>query len=462
MIKTTEQLAIFVLAASLAHGACDSDEVADIGASVSGIINGQETGYESWQSAISVRTGAIRCSGTLIHERLVLTAGHCVKLHDEFKGQRYDYDFSDSPEMVGIYGGASGGLFLAGADRVVVHPAWDGVLDLASADLALILLSNPVQNIEPSRLRDFPLPEEGETGIIVGYGVNLYPDQGSGVHRTGETAILLVDPYFLEVGGETNTCSGDSGGPLFTEQGGQWVVTGVTSFGMEDCPVDSGGYEINLLSYCDWLNRTVSSLVGRDLGLEHCRACTAQTVPAWGDPCGSGYPCCPEGTVCRFPDDFSRGGLGYCAPACCEKGSEAAGECGDVTSGVERCSFTDTLGVNYCAIHCGSDGDCPPGTTCENRPFESERICIASTPGPGENLSCDTEIPEDTESLPPPDTSSSTDSRPPSDTLGSDTAPPPDDGGPDTGGKGDGCGCRAVASSKQRSLLLDLFRVDFF
>lgn len=443
------------------HAACDGNRSAELYVSELGIINGQETNYDSWQSAISVRTDAIRCSGTLIHERLVLTAGHCVKLHDEFRGQRYDYDYDEIPDVVSVYGGAFGGMLLGEATRVVVHPDWDGELDLAAADLALILLKSQVQGVAPSRLRDFPLPEEGDTGILVGYGVNVYPDQGSGVHRMGETTIQLVDPYFLGVGGATNTCSGDSGGPLYTQQGGEWVLTGVTSFGLDDCPVDSGGYEINLLSYCDWLNRTLSSLVGEDLGLEHCRACAVQTVSSWGAPCGPGYPCCPEGTLCRSPEGFSQGELGYCAPACCDKGSDVSGECGDVASGTERCAFTDAFGVNYCAIECDSDASCPPGTTCKNKPFQSDSICIATTYGTGETVTCDTELPEDTETA-----GSSTDSSRPPDT-GSSPDPdtmdlPSGDADGDTDGKGKGSHCHAVVSSPSTSLLLNLVRTLVF
>jgi hypothetical protein len=397
-----------------------------------GIVGGVETNYESWQSVVMVQSLFNLCSGTLIHPRVVLTAGHCVLRKDVGEnGEEVElYDFSKEPSRIAVYGGSTGQQLLSRVEAVAMHPDWDGIAATDAADLALLVLRDDISDLVPYKLRDFPTPEEGETGIIVGYGNN--EENESGVHRMGETTLLHIDFYFIEIGGESNTCNGDSGGPLFTEQNGEWVVTGVHSFGAEECYVDSGGYSVNLLSYCDWLNDAMVELVGTDLGLDNCTSCEARPVADWGEPCGPGYPCCKTGTLCRKPEDFSRDGLGYCAPACCAVGTGDPMYCNDVSDGDEQCSFTSDLGSAYCAIHCEDDADCKEGTVCRNRPFASDKICIADQRGEGEVVECDTSDQH-------------------WDTDVEDTDP--DAGGGeadgDNGSSNEGCGCSLIGKANQ-------------
>ena len=319
-----------------------------------------------------METQSARCTGTLIHPRVVLTAGHCIS-------------DSDNP-IVHISGGATGEDLLAVVDRVEKHPDnWQGSFSFDAPDLALLLLSVPLAEISPFRLRDFPAPSVGDTAVIVGYGIDPSDTESTGpVHREGKTSLLDIGPYYIEIGGETNTCFGDSGGPLFTEQNGEWALTGVTSFGPDSCPVEAQGYDVKLLAFCDWLNDTMTELVGEDLGLELCRSCRSVPPPGpWGAPCGPGYSCCPSGTECRLPADFSRSGLGYCAPTCCNPGTAEPAVCTDISPGEEGCFLSDDRGNAFCAVRCGSDSDCPEGTACKNKPFESEKICIAVQQGDG-------------------------------------------------------------------------------
>jgi hypothetical protein len=360
------------------------------GKSPRGIVGGVETHYDSWQAVVMVlgdrvMSDGVRCTGTLVHPRVVLTAGHCVLL------EALDYSVIDNPSRVSVYGGATGERLLSRAEEVSPHPDWDGVIGQEAADLALLLLEDEVTDIAPFRLRDFPMPEVGDPGVVVGYGSGASESEPSGVHRMGETTIQSLSPFFIEIGGMSNTCKGDSGGPLFTRQDDEWVVTGVTSFGAEECYVDAFGFSLNLLTYCDWLNREMRALVGEDLGLERCTQCDATPVEDWGGPCGPGYPCCGEGTRCRFPEPFSKNGLGYCAPECCAVESIDPVYCGDVAGGEERCGRFDDSGEAYCAIRCEDDGDCRAGTECQNRPYTSEKICIAKERGPGGTAECDTE-----------------------------------------------------------------------
>ena len=341
------------------------------------IVNGTPTGYLSWQSVVMVRTSTLLCTGTLIHEAVVLTAAHCIYSKDLFNDDR------NQAEMIEITGGEAGDEFLAHVSEIDIHPAWTGIIANDASDLALLHLAEPISDISPVSLRDYPSPSVGDDALIVGYGDDPSDTRTAPLHRQGRTAILQISPYFIEIGGESNTCSGDSGGPLFTRQKEEWMLTGVTSYGADDCIASSEGYSVNLLSYCGWLNDTLTTFVGEDLGLENCTGCEATSTASWGQPCGPGYPCCSNGTQCRTPDAFSSGSLGYCAPGCCNLGQPDVGYCTNVTSGEEQCLFTAEFESAYCAIGCDDDDDCVDGTVCKNRPFASDKICIAETAGSG-------------------------------------------------------------------------------
>jgi hypothetical protein len=371
------------------------------------IIDGEETNYESFQAVVMVSSFSWMCTGTLIHPQVVLTAGHCVKIYSE--ELEINFDFLNVPERIQIRGGSMGQIVYSRAAEIRVHPSWEGSLSAEVGDLALILLKEPITEWEPFRLRDFPMPEAGESGMIVGYGGNVTVEPstdgeeipfGSGLHRKGLTTLRSVDNKIIETGGTTNTCEGDSGGPLFTRQNGEWVLTGVTSFGTSPCFATYGGYSVNLLAYCDWLNQTMLEFTGTDLGLEKCVTCEASTATSWGQPCGPSYPCWPDGTTCRTPEDFSREGRGYCAPHCCALGETQSANCTDVSDGDESCLFIDAQGEPYCAIACDDISDCPDGTTCKNRPYTSDKICIATEEGPGGDAICspDSDTEEDTSS----------------------------------------------------------------
>ena len=67
--------------------------------SESGIVIGEKTGFTQWTGVIAVRAGGMwvgLCTGTLIHPRVVLSAGHCVKT------QENNTDFTKTPARVSI------------------------------------------------------------------------------------------------------------------------------------------------------------------------------------------------------------------------------------------------------------------------------------------------------------------------------------------------------------------------
>jgi V8-like Glu-specific endopeptidase len=362
-----------------------------------GIVGGSPTNFQDWQGVIAVRGGGMfggLCTGTLIHPQVVLTAAHCVK----FSQGTTQFDFTKRPAQVTIAKGANAftGTQIARGAAVVVHPAWLGSYDDLANDVALIKLNNEIKDLPNYSVRDYPLPKDGDPGKLVGYG-GTGGGAGSGVHRQGDTTLRHVLSTTIETGDPANTCQGDSGGPLFTKQNGEWVVTGITSFGLGDCVATHGSYSTNVLAYCDFINRTMIEFLGEDLGLEGCKVCEAPNFDGqWGQPCGTGYPCCPDGLTCRFPKGFAKPGIGMCSPDCCEAGSEESHRCPSVSDGQASCAFVDDSGAKFCGVSCVYDKDCPEGNKCVRNQITQnidDKYCVPQAKGPGDEI-CEEPIDE--------------------------------------------------------------------
>lgn len=243
------------------------DLEASTGGQPTRIVGGEETQYQSWQSAIMLRDGDPICSGILVHPRLVMTAGHCIqkRLDDD----TFIIDYTTSPESIQITGGPRGTTVYSAVAEVALHPGWSGASAVVENDIALLLLRDDVTDVAPAALRIPPFPEVGARATIAGYGSDMIETdmEKALVHRAGETELLQVTETFFEMGGTANSCAGDSGGPVFTEQDGEWVVSGVISYGTTTCQMENGGFALNILGYCSWIERTAAELLNDSGGL---------------------------------------------------------------------------------------------------------------------------------------------------------------------------------------------------
>jgi hypothetical protein len=200
------------------------------------------------------------CSGVLIGCQTFLTAAHCVCGRT---GRACQGAAAPDPDGRLVY------LQHAGFFRVAsirVHPAYR----FPVGDVAIVKLAEPVTGIAPSRINLTPPPRVAP-GIIVGFGRGGGEASDYGLKRWGRVTTApcrdgisnATSVCWTFDGTGSNTCNGDSGGPLFMDLGDGPVVAGVTSGGEnETCLPDDFDYDANVYRYRSW----IIAQAGDDLG----------------------------------------------------------------------------------------------------------------------------------------------------------------------------------------------------
>ncbi len=117
-------------------------------------------------------------------------------------------------------------------------------------------------------------PPEGATCTILGWGKEKHTDdRGSTKLKEAKVPItskdkclnvykdyFISDNMFCAGGGATDTCNGDSGGPLICQKDGRWTIYGITSFG-EDCGINGKfGIYAKVPKFTEWIQREISRI----------------------------------------------------------------------------------------------------------------------------------------------------------------------------------------------------------
>jgi V8-like Glu-specific endopeptidase len=143
-----------------------------------------------------------------------------------------------------------------------------------AADIALVYLDTPIENVAPARVlqpRQADALKAGESVSIVGYGQRS-PEAGStdyGSKVEAESLLTEVGYGEIKVGNDPSMpqqCFGDSGGPTYMDIGEKSpVVVGVTSRGYDWGDCNSGGVETRADIFFDWLDERM--MTACDTGL---------------------------------------------------------------------------------------------------------------------------------------------------------------------------------------------------
>jgi hypothetical protein len=241
---------------------------------VGGALTGDYPAVGAYLLGATPDVTTTQCSGVLVGCSTFITAAHCVC---GGTGAECQGAAAPSPDASLVYLDHAGFVPIA---SIAVHP--DFVFPIA--DVAVLTLATPVTGVVPATLIGGGAPPFGTAGTIVGFGVADDVAGDSGLKRAGlvvTAACTLGIPDATSVcwnysGAGADTCSGDSGGPLFVDLGGGPIVAGLTSGGVSaTCSPGDNSYDVSLAAYRDWIIATA----GGDVGTSACG-----TVPAVGTP----------------------------------------------------------------------------------------------------------------------------------------------------------------------------------
>ncbi|HEV7516111.1 MAG TPA: trypsin-like serine protease [Thermoanaerobaculia bacterium] len=229
------------------------------------------------------------CSGTLIGCRTFLTAAHCVCTEDN-GNTLLGADCLKRPDLLDPTGKL---VFLQNAGNFsVASISVDPVFEFGvRGDFAVLTLATPVTGVAPSPLSTTARPPAGTAGTIVGFGLSSGNSSFDvGIKRTGKVVTttcpaslvpanthvcwVFKDPVGAP-GLDSDTCEGDSGGPLFVNLGQGSVLAGVTSGGDTNCVPTDNSFDTDVFVHRAYL----MSAAGADLGSASCGG-----LPAAGSP----------------------------------------------------------------------------------------------------------------------------------------------------------------------------------
>lgn len=228
-VRSAALLAFLALAAGCGPGLGDDagGSDAEMEATSSEIIGGStEAGYPG--VAMLYHDYGYLCSGTMIDDRVYLTAGHCI---ETLSASHYT-----------IYGGtnlnANEPDWQRNAASVHRHPQLVLTNSNIDHDIGIVVLADdaPVKPYRWLAEDEDGIYTEGTLFEAVGYGVTGGNGGGDGIKRSVQLSIEAVYSNVFEYGGSNyNTCSGDSGGPAIAEVDGYLTVIGVVSYGDQNC-----------------------------------------------------------------------------------------------------------------------------------------------------------------------------------------------------------------------------------
>ncbi|GAV00955.1 hypothetical protein RvY_11735 [Ramazzottius varieornatus] len=236
-------------------------------------------GHWPWQVSILNTQMDNYCAGTLI-SNWVVTAAHCVRRKMYIRvGEHHLYTEEETEQLFRPV-------------KTVIHAHFD--TDTIENDIALIKISSSIRydnHVQPACLpnasEDDDLMLNTTRCVILGWGKRRpYARYGADVLHEAEVSVVSHSTcraaYYHEhpitrkmicAGsgrqGRSDTCEGDSGGPLLCQLSGQengegqdaasWKIFGITSFGDSCGKRDKYGVYTRVSSYLDWISTVIKN-----------------------------------------------------------------------------------------------------------------------------------------------------------------------------------------------------------
>jgi len=230
-----------------------------------------DEGEWPWIAAL-MNNGRQFCGGSLIDDKHILTAAHCV-------AHMSRYDVANLKVRLGDYKIKTAGetkIFESKAARVVRHKEF--TQQTLHKDVAIITMEEPVP-ASFTKVRPVCLPTGNDqytakTATVIGWGslrengpqpdvlqemtVAVWDNQEC-KETYGNAAPGGIMPHMLCAGFKgKDSCSGDSGGPMQIGTGNKWTQIGIVSWGIGCGKSHYPGVYTRVTEVKDWINRILT------------------------------------------------------------------------------------------------------------------------------------------------------------------------------------------------------------
>lgn len=221
------------------------------------IVGGEDTSIENYPYQVSVRLlGSHVCGGSILNNRLVITAAHCI--YTFLGASAYSVQYGTT-----VVGGNNN---VVAAERVLKNEKYDA--STINNDVALIFLASDIPfsaTAQPIKLAS-EAPAPGTPAVVTGWGA--LEENGGSPSVLQQTSVEIVsqatcqEKYseFNEItdkmlcagvnGGGKDACQGDSGGPLVANG----VLVGIVSWGVGCARADYPGVYSNVAALKEWVS----------------------------------------------------------------------------------------------------------------------------------------------------------------------------------------------------------------
>ncbi|KAH7707794.1 polyserase-2-like protein [Aphelenchoides avenae] len=284
----------FAAAKARRHGGCGRVQV-----NPEKIIGGNVASNGHWPWLVHLHDSKTACTGSIIANQFVITAGHCVQKavaehRKDFNITAGSVDYSE-----GVHFGVSQ-IFLHPNFSIERHTGPDGrkITDTFRDDVAILKLAKPVKYgplVQPICLPSAFEETPGELAAVAGWGLHdeRNPDGTLNLtctrvhcpdsHLARENMVPLrsfkncndttygpndkandgIYPFtnperFICAGGrDQGVYHGDSGGPLMINRKGAWYLIGTTDTGVEKPSHEDRfpDWYARVSSYCSWIKK---------------------------------------------------------------------------------------------------------------------------------------------------------------------------------------------------------------
>ncbi|KAL7012718.1 hypothetical protein ACKWTF_015001 [Chironomus riparius] len=213
------------------------------------IINGSSTGRNDfpWNAALVLKSGSYFCGGTLVSNKHVVTAAHCMNE----KKNAHKFTSCDFSVLLGVHNlsiANEQGRILVDVNAIHIHPDWDVHSDSYDADIAVLELAEAVKFNKFVRPICVPDVESGAAGAslgtVIGFGkteagtisdvakkieISIYDFKNCSEHSSDHRSLISHRTFCGGSADGRGVCDGDSGSGVYVIHSLAYYLRGIVS-----------------------------------------------------------------------------------------------------------------------------------------------------------------------------------------------------------------------------------------